>query len=113
MLVYKILLLPGIILGVVAQLLLKYGVSKYGKRGIFRMIFNWPIFFGFALYGVSMLIWLVVISELDLSYAYPMVSSGYFFVAFSSQFIFKEKVSLQRWLSIFVIVLGVALVGIS
>lgn len=113
MFIYKALLLPGIIMGVVAQLLLKYGVSKYGKQGVFRMIFNLPVLLGFSLYGLSMLIWLVVISELDLSYAYPMVSSGYFFVALSSKFIFKEKVSWQRWLSIFVIVLGVALVGMS
>ena len=116
------ILLVGIVLGVSAQLFLKSGVEKseiqylhgvsFFEKGK-RMFLNWYVFFGFGAYAVSLLLWHVVLSHLELSYAYPMVSSGYLFVALFSRLLFHEKVSWQRWLSIFLIIFGVVLVGLS
>mgnify|MGYP001436321067 CR=1 FL=1 len=122
MAMYQILLFIDVILGVIAQLLLKQGMRKAGLSRIRdisffalckKMFLNGPVILGFLAYGVSLLLWLVVISGLELSYAYPMISSGYFFVALFSIVLFNEKVSWKRWASIGIIIFGVILVGIS
>ena len=122
MILYTFLLLIGIFLGVIAQLSLKYGMNQVKIESfralklfdLFRKLaFNFFIVLGFVCYGLSMLLWLVILSKLDLSYAYPMASLGYFFVALASYFIFKEKISWQRWVAIGIIIFGVVLVGLS
>ena len=117
MILYTFLLLVGIILGVTAQLSLKKGVDQVGVQKLFssfrKLALNPFIILGFLSYGISLLLWLVILSKLELSYAYPMISSGYFFVALASVVFFKEKVSWQRWFAIGVIIFGVVLVGLS
>jgi drug/metabolite transporter (DMT)-like permease len=121
MIVYTLLLFVGVFLGVVAQLSLKYGIDKlqiqsFRKEGfgLFKKFALSPfIVLGFFSYGLSLLLWLVILSQLELSYAYPMISSAYFFVALGSFLLFKEKVSWQRWCAIGVIILGVVIVGLS
>ncbi len=122
MIFYTFLLIIGIFLGVIAQLSLKHGMNQvqidsFRALKLFdllrRLAFNLFIVLGFVCYGLSLLLWLIILSTLDLSYAYPMASSGYFFVALASYFIFKEKISWQRWVAIGIIMLGVVLVGLS
>jgi len=120
--IYITLLVIGIIFGVLAQLALKQGMNKANiisfrgtpKKELCKKIFcNQFIIYGFILYGLSSLLWLVIMSELELSYAYPMISSGYFFVAFFSMVLFNEKISFKRWASIFIIMIGVVIIGLS
>ncbi|MGE4357225.1 MAG: EamA family transporter [Candidatus Omnitrophota bacterium] len=66
-------------------------------------------FFHFGFYFTSSLIWLMVLSRAELSYAYPMLSLGYIMIVFLSWIIFKENVSFWRWLGIILISFGVGL----
>jgi len=120
--IYKALLLLEILLGVIAQLFLKLGMDKIklesimkeGVVSLFNKLFlNLPVILGFFSYGLSLFLWVIVLSELDLSYAYPLASLSYVIVAFCSKVFFKEHVSKRRWISITVITLGVVLVGLS
>lgn len=117
-----ILLVVSVFLGVIAQLALKEGmirakiVSFRSEKKIpllLKMFWNKFVLLGCVCYAVSLLMWLVILSTLELSYAYPMISSGYFFVALGSYFIFKEKITWQRWVAIGIIIFGVVLVGLS
>lgn len=119
---YKILLFIGIFIGVIAQLVMKLGMGRHGKvrlslkrihRDILRIYFNGFVFTGVFLYLLSFFIWIFVISKIDLSYAYPLVSINFVLVALGSKIFFKEKVSRKRWFSIAVILLGVVLVTMS
>lgn len=123
MIIYKLLLYFDIFLGAVYQLMLKRGMNKEGvvdirlnqpsfKKIIF-MYLNPLILLGTIIYAISLILWVVILSKIDLSYAYPLASLNYPFVAFLSQVLFKEKVSRLRWLSIAIIVLGVILVSLS
>jgi drug/metabolite transporter (DMT)-like permease len=67
------------------------------------------IIFGLLLYGISAIIWLLVLSRVDLSLAYPMLAIGYIFVLLVSLFFLGEKVTLMRWLGTVLIVGGVVL----
>ncbi len=119
---YQILLFIGIIIGVFAQISLKHGMHKHGKvkltfktfiKDVFKIYINIFVIIGMLSYFVSFLLWLIVLSKLDLSYAYPIVSINFALVALSSKIFFKERVSKKRWLSIFIIIIGVILVTLS
>lgn len=114
--IYHILLLTGILLTVIGQLLLKKGMNTYPDFGIkdsIKLIKDFPIIIGMVFYGISLMLWLVTISKLELSYAYPIVSLNYFFIALFSKWAFKEHISKRRWLSIFTIIMGVILISMS
>ncbi|MFN8548874.1 MAG: EamA family transporter [Candidatus Eisenbacteria bacterium] len=68
------------------------------------------ILLGFTGFGIGAIFWLAVISQADLSWAYPMLSLGYVLVLLISAFILREHVTMVRWLGALVICLGVYLV---
>ena len=101
------LLLIAILIGVVGQLLLKYGMSRqpgFRLSDIATLTRNIPVMSGFCCYGLS---------SLELSLAYPTVSLGYVLVIIMSRVVFKEPVSPTRWLAAGIICLGVVLVGLG
>ena len=116
-----ILLFTSVTFAVIGQLLLKFATKKTGVltlttntvNTIKKIIGNKFIVLGVLSYGISALIWLVVLSKLDLSLAYPLVSSSYILIAILSRIFFNEKVSKLRWLSIIIITIGVILLSIA
>lgn len=80
---------------------------------MFPMIFQPYVFLGILFFCVSSVFWLVVLSRIDLSLAYPLVSVAYVVTAIFSYYVFKEDISLIRWLGILTICLGVFLVSRS
>lgn len=116
------LIFIGIGFAVVGQMFMKQGMTGYqigtltGTSLIpqlLKMIFRPFVFIGFALYLISSFFWLVAISKVPLSYAYPLISISYAFVVFLSWIIFKEQVGLLRWLGVAVIIFGVYLISRS
>jgi len=115
-------ILLSLIFGIIGQLFLKAGMNKIGKinllnkkviKILFKIFTQTYIIIGCVFFGISMILWVVVLSNFDLSFAYPLVSISYVFIALLSRLLFKEKVSLRRWISIGLIVFGVFLVGFS
>ena len=115
------LALLSVSLGSVGQFLLKVGVNSLGGfrlsgrqfvKTIIGTLAEPHIFFGIILFATSMVVWLMVISDAELSRAYPMVSISYVFVALLSHFILGEPMSLLRVSGIAVILLGVILINL-
>ncbi len=109
-------LLVAIMIGVVGQLLLKHGMARqpgfrFGQIG--TLIRNLPVMGGFGCYCLSTILYLSVLARLELSLAYPTVSLGYVLVMILSKVLFKEPVSLSRWMAAGIICIGVALVGLG
>ncbi|MGN6390189.1 MAG: 4-amino-4-deoxy-L-arabinose transferase [Burkholderiaceae bacterium] len=111
-------ILTGILLNAVAQLLLKAGTRAVGA--IHLTADNWlpigiklatelPILGGLACYVVSVLVWIVGLSRVDVTIAYPMLSIGYVVNAVGAWYFLGEPVSAQRLLAIGVIIAGVVL----
>lgn len=115
------MLLIVIALAASAQLSLKKGIKRFGKfkidKNLFKTLpklFTRPyVILGASFYFIGTILWIAVLSQLDLSYVYPMEALSYFFVALFSMFLFKEKVSKYRWTAITIIVLGVAILAFS
>lgn len=108
----------SILLAVAGQLLMKRGMMSFGTFPVSQLLYkiipmflNPWVFFGFACFGLSSIFWLVVLSRMELSLVYPMVSVAYVMVALFSWFFFKENVTLVRWAGIAIIMLGVYLIS--
>ncbi len=111
-----VLLFVAIVLGVVGQLLLKYGMSKrpdFRLQDLFSLVREVSVVGGFLSYGFSVLLYFKVLETLDLSLAYPTVSLGYVLVILLSKLFFQEPVTPSRWVAVLVICTGVILVGLG
>jgi drug/metabolite transporter (DMT)-like permease len=115
-----ILACSSVILATAGQLLMKKGMITFGSfptsqllAKIIPMFLNPFVFIGLFCFGLSAIFWLVVLSRVELSFAYPLVSVAYVLVALASWIFFKENVSLIRWIGIFTIILGVFFISRS
>jgi len=72
-----------------------------------------PIIGGLACYVISVVVWIVGLSRVDVSIAYPMLSLGYVVNAFAAWYLFGEVLSVQKLVGIGVILVGVAIVARS
>jgi multidrug transporter EmrE-like cation transporter len=111
----------GVLLNAVAQLLLKAGAGSVGpiagwdglRTAAPALALHPGVVAGVLCYALSVVIWIVALSRIDVSIAYPMLSVGYVVNALLAMFLFGEAVSFQRWLGIAVILIGVTLVARS
>lgn len=114
------LILFGVLLNAIAQLLLKQGMLRIGGftvdasvlTGALPKILASPwVWGGMLSYAVSIFVWLVVLSRVDVSYAYPMVGFGYVFATIVAWAVFHESVSLTRVAGIAVVCLGIYIIA--
>lgn len=115
-------LLTGVLLNAGAQLLLKAGVAPLGPISvdaasllptIGRVLSQWPILVGLGCYVLSVGVWLVALSRVDVSLAYPMLSLGYVVNAVLAWWLFGESLGPLRCAGIATILFGVVLVARS
>jgi multidrug transporter EmrE-like cation transporter len=110
------LVLAGVMLNAVAQLLLKAGTRTVGTfefslanvRPIgFALATSPPVIGGLSCYVISVVLWILALSRVEVSLAYPMLSLGYVVNAFFAWWLFGEAVTPMRLLGIGIIILGV------
>jgi multidrug transporter EmrE-like cation transporter len=121
-LVAFLLILTGVLLNAAAQLLLKAGTNAVGHFDFhldnvlpigLKLAFEPHIFGGLCCYVVSVAIWILALSRVPVSIAYPMLSIGYIVNAFAAYYLFGESVTVQKLAGIGFIVVGVYLVARS
>lgn len=116
------LVLTGVLLNAAAQLLLKAGTNAIGHFD-FSLANAWPvglriaqephILGGLLCYAVSVVVWIMALSRVEVSVAYPMLSLGYVVNAIAAYYLFGEAVGGMRLAGIGVIIVGVLLVARS
>jgi multidrug transporter EmrE-like cation transporter len=116
------LILTGVLLNAVAQLLLKAGsraiadvTLNVGNAWtiIERIAINPPILGGLVCYAISVVVWILALSRVEVSIAYPMLSVGYVVNAIAAWMLFGEDLNSARIAGIGVIIVGVWLVARS
>ena len=116
------LVLTGVLLNAAAQLMLKAGTNAIGAfqfstanlAPIGWKVATQPfILGGLACYAVSVVVWILALSRVEVSIAYPMLSVGYVVNAVAAYFLFGEAVGVQRLVGIGIIILGVYIVARS
>jgi multidrug transporter EmrE-like cation transporter len=112
------LFLTSVLLGVFGQLSMKIGMNSVGKIGLtdifsfkfFSIITQKYVFLGIVLYVIATFLWLVIISQEELSYVYPLLGIGYVFVAVLAKIFFNESLTLFRFVGILLILTGAYLI---
>lgn len=117
------LLIVSVSFAVAGQLTLKSAMTEVGRIGasevrsvghtVGRALREPRLWIGLGLFGVSSLFWLVVLSRVPLSLAYPFVGISYVVVVGFSALVLHERVPLLRWVGVAVIVAGIIIVGLS
>ena len=116
------LVLAAIVLGTTGQLLLKAGINSVGAFAftlenalqVGLKLAREPRFLGGAsCYVVSFAVWIMALSRVDVSVAYPMVSIGVVLNAVLAWWMLGEAVTPMRILGIGIIIVGVWVVARS
>ena len=116
------LIFTGVLLNAAAQIMLKAGANRVGPLEIEagalagaarELAFSLPIAGGIACYVVSVVVWIVALTRVEVSLAYPMLSIGYVINAIAAWMLFGEQLTPLRLTGILVIILGVYLLAAS
>lgn len=75
------------------------------------LIKNKDLILGLFIYGSSTILYVIGIKGGELSVLFPLVSTGYIWVAFLSVKYMGEKMNLVKWAGIAMILFGVSLIG--
>jgi drug/metabolite transporter (DMT)-like permease len=115
-----LLILSSILLNSAAQLFIRRGMLAVGNVGASNMLqslvpmaTNLYLWSAMLCYGVSIFLWMAVLSKVETSYAVPFQSLGFVVVAVAGYFLFNENISLLRIIGILVICVGVYLISRS
>jgi multidrug transporter EmrE-like cation transporter len=103
-----------VLLSSAAQLAMKRGLGPGGAdvAGTYTQAFTSPlVWFGLFLYGASAVLWLWVLSRLDVSLAYPLVSLGFVVTMGLGVLWLGEPFSWVRVAGCTLIVVGVSLLA--
>ena len=108
--------LSSILLGAIAQLVLKGALLQWNARQADVATAIQPMaaaLIGLLVYATGTLFWWKAVSRASISYLYPLSASSYALVALGGHFFFREEILPARWIGIGVICLGVSLLAFS
>ncbi len=121
--IHVVFLAVAVGLATLGQLLLKRGMLEVGAVGLAelahpvrlgqRVLSTGWVPAGVLVFGLSAVSWLLALSRVPLSVAYPTVSLSYVVIALASVLWFGERPAPLAWAGTVLIVLGVALVGLG
>jgi multidrug transporter EmrE-like cation transporter len=113
-----LLLLAAVISSVLGQIFLKFGALKLGKvtaDNIFNHIINMilipELIMGLAFYGLGAIVYILLLTRVNLSVAGPSASLIYVFTVLIGYFLFNETIPFSRSIGLGLIICGVILVA--
>ena len=110
------LVMTGVLLNAIAQLALKASVSDTGIINLDlqsllssagSLATNLWLWVGLICYAVSVVVWILALSRVDVSIAYPMLSIGYIVNALAASQLFDEPLGIGKVIGIGIIIVGV------
>lgn len=115
-----VMILASVLLNCLAQLLMRKGMLVEGEIGlnnfihhIGSMVVNLWLWGAMFCYAISIILWMSVLSKVEVSYAYPFLSIGYVVASIAGYFFFAESLTPIRIVGILVICIGVFLISRS
>ena len=115
-----VLILASVFFNSLAQILIRKGMLEIGKvdmdnfvQNIGLMLVNVWLWLAMLSLAASILLWLQVLSKVEVSFAYPFNSIGYVLTTVVCHYLFGEYLSPLRICGILVICLGAFLISRS
>jgi len=114
-----LILLLSIIAGVMAQLILKRGTFELSNFSVSNLIpfiksilTNYYLILWVLFGGISAFLWLLAISKINLSVAFPISQAGsIILIVILSYLFFSEAITLYQCLGMLLIIIGIFLVA--
>ena len=107
-------------LSALAQICFKLGLTARQAdpgatlaQSVLGALLNPGVLGGLALYGFGTLVWLLVLSKVEVSKAYPFVGLSFVVTAVLGHLIFKDDLNALRIGGIALVIAGIALVARS
>lgn len=116
------IMITSIVMATTGQLLLRAGMESVGLveltgeslSGFARSaITTWQILIGLGAFVLSAVLWLISLSRVPLSTAYPFVSLSYVLILLASVVILGERPLPLNWIGAGLIVAGITVIGIA
>jgi drug/metabolite transporter (DMT)-like permease len=111
------LLLISVLTAIGGQLFLKLGALKLGRvtagnaiSHVLSIVTTPELLVGLTLYALSAILYILLLTRINLSIVGPAVSIGYVFSVLMGYFIFNESIPPSRLMGLGLIVCGVILV---
>jgi len=105
------------------QVLLKMGISQldsinsfndfFHAQTLFKILTNLYIITAFICYAIIVMLWLGAMSNLNVSFLFPLSSLAYLVTALAAWLLLKETVSAMHWLGICLIIGGCVFIALS
>jgi multidrug transporter EmrE-like cation transporter len=104
------------LIGAAAQVLIKTGAGSLGDhpslmKTAIGILTTLPLFLGYAMYGISMVLLVLALRHGELSALYPVIALTFVWVAILSVVVFHEALNASKLVGIALIVAGVAALG--
>jgi drug/metabolite transporter (DMT)-like permease len=114
------LILLSVALAATAQLTLKHGMNQVTEASgtatlsggsVRAIVTNLSVVGGLLIFGLSAVVWLMVLSRASLSFAYPFASLTYVLILLADKFVLHEEIPVLRWAGVFAIMTGIIMVA--
>ena len=116
-----LLILASSLLGVSGQICLKLGIESLGTLNLsgpgtvlqtaFHVLSAPLVLAGLGCYGVGTILWLLVLSRLDVSLAYPLLALNFVLVPLAAWLLLGEAIPSWRWVGVSIVMVGVTIIA--
>lgn len=119
-LVSFILIFVGVMLNAAAQILMKAGTNAVGYFEFsmenilpigLKLATEWHIAAALFCYALSVVVWVLALSRVPVSIAFPLLSMAYIVTAVAAWYLLGEPLSMTKLVGIGVIILGVIIIS--
>ena len=114
------LIFTGVMLNAAAQILMKAGTNSVGYFEFsmenimpigWKLATEWHIVAALFCYALSVVIWILALSRVPVSIAFPMLSMAYVVNAIAAWYLLGEAFSATKLVGMGVIILGVIIIS--
>jgi multidrug transporter EmrE-like cation transporter len=114
------LIFTGVMLNAAAQILMKSGTNAIGHFEFsaanilpigLRLATEWHIIVALGCYVLSVVIWILALSRVPVSIAFPMLSMAYVVNAIAAYYLLGEPFSSTKLVGMGIIILGVIVIS--
>ncbi|MBA3024291.1 MAG: EamA family transporter [Gammaproteobacteria bacterium] len=114
------LIFIGVMLNAAAQILMKAGTNAIGHFEFsmanilpvgWKLATEWHIVTALLCYGISVVVWILALSRVPVSIAFPMLSMAYVVNAVAAKYLLGEDFNVTKLVGMGVIIIGVIIIS--
>jgi multidrug transporter EmrE-like cation transporter len=114
------LIFTGVMLNAAAQIFMKAGTNSVGYFDFnlenilpvgWRLVTEWHILVALCCYALSVIVWVLALSRVPVSIAFPMLSMAYVVNAIAAWYFLGEGFNATKLVGMAIIILGVFIIS--